>query len=146
MREFRLGNSPVQDDLPRLAAAHDVEPFLEVVDPEPVRDHWSDIQAALDHGGLATKWVAEHAPRAQRGPTRSESSNPEAQAVGLVRLKAAYDTPQSRITFPDWPLRMTSNPFWKSSIPKRCVITGVMSRPLWIMAAILYQVSNISRP
>ena len=31
-------------------------------------------------------------------------------------------------------------------MPKRWVMTGVMSRPLWIMAAILYQVSNISRP
>lgn len=32
---------------------------------------------------LATMRVAEHAPRAQRGPAGSESSSPEAQAEGL---------------------------------------------------------------
>ena len=59
---------------------------------------------------------------------------------------AAYFTPQSKMTFPEWPLPMTSKPFWNSSMGKRCVMTGLISKPAWIMEAILYHVSNISRP
>jgi len=57
-----------------------------------------------------------------------------------------YFTPQSRMTLPDLPLPMTSKPLRKSSMGKRWVMTWLMSSPLSIMAAILYQVSNISRP
>ncbi|VTP68593.1 Divergent polysaccharide deacetylase [Serratia rubidaea] len=53
---------------------------------------------------------------------------------------------QLSTTFPDCPERMASKPCWNSSIEKRWVMIGVRSRPDWISAAILYQVSNISRP
>ena len=53
---------------------------------------------------------------------------------------------QSRMTLPDWPERMMSKPCSKSSMAKRWVMAGATSRPLWSMEAILYQVSNISRP
>ncbi len=55
-------------------------------------------------------------------------------------------TPQSRITLPELPLAVTANASAKSSIPKRWVITGERSIPACSREAILYQVSNISRP
>ena len=45
-----------------------------------------------------------------------------------------------------FPERIAANAASCSLAAKRCVITGATSRPLRRSAAILYQVSNISRP
>jgi len=59
-------------------------------------------------------------------------------------IRAPHD--HSKITFPVFPDRIASKPFWKSRYENRCVITGRMSRPDSSITVILYQVSYISRP
>lgn len=53
---------------------------------------------------------------------------------------------QSSITLPQSPDSMTSNPFWKSSMWKWCVMTGERSRPEISICCILYHVSHICLP
>ena len=60
------------------------------------------------------------------------------------RMLALYA--HSSTTFPEFPLRIASNPFSKSRYEYRCVITGRISRPDSSITVILYQVSYISRP
>ena len=50
------------------------------------------------------------------------------------------------MTLPEWPERMTAKASSYSAMGKWWVMTGVTSSPLWTIAVILYQVSNISRP
>ncbi len=64
----------------------------------------------------------------------------------VIGMADRIDHAQSRITLPDWPLSMISNPFLKSLTGKWWVRMGERSRPDCSMAIILYQVSNISRP
>src|ERR1022692_444156 len=66
------------------------------------------------------------------------------QAGGLPHWQPGYC--QFRMTLPDWPLDITSKPCSKSVQWKRCVMTGVISRPDCSITVILYQVSYISRP
>ncbi len=53
---------------------------------------------------------------------------------------------QWRMTLPELPERITSMASSYSSAAKWWVITLETSRPVWSMASILYQVSNILRP
>src|SRR5215471_11524677 len=58
----------------------------------------------------------------------------------------SYSSPQLSTIFPELPDFISSMASLNWLNGKWCVITGEMSRPLWIMAVILYQVSYISRP
>jgi hypothetical protein len=53
---------------------------------------------------------------------------------------------QSRMTLPVSPVRIAANASSNRSAGKRCVITGVMSRPLCSIDVIMYHVSYIWRP
>jgi hypothetical protein len=88
------------------------------------------------------------------------------EPLRLQRIRSIRGISGCFMRFPSTPLRFTQDdrllqlstilpefPDFISSIAslncvygKRCVITGEISRPLWIMAVILYQVSYISRP
>ena len=65
---------------------------------------------------------------------------------GARRNVTLYRPHQSITTLPELPLRIASNPVWKSSMPMRCVIRPETSSGPCTSAIILYQVSNISRP
>ena len=74
-----------------------------------------------------------------------EKANPAGRPL-LSSAASADRQSQSRTTLPELPDFIASKPSSKRSTSKRWVKTGVTSSPLCSMAAILYQVSNISRP
>jgi hypothetical protein len=65
---------------------------------------------------------------------------------GRRRLGPPYRSDQCKTTFPDWPDFIKANASSNFRNSNRWVITGAISRPDWIKAVILYQVSYISRP
>jgi protease-4 len=101
----------------------------------------SFVQASPDQAALAHL--------AQRlDPVTLQHPEP---AVRLLLLRSAlgtrtYRVDQSRITLPDLPEPMVSKPWRYSCTGKWWVMIGSSFSPLCSRLAILYQVSNISRP
>src|SRR5437764_14744753 len=83
--------------------------------------------------------VAEGLERARRAHGR------EIGAEAFIQAQA-HSSLQSRMTLPELPERITSNPCWKSWYEKRWVMTLPMSMPLRIIWVSLYQVSPNMRP
>ena len=100
-----------------------------------------DSSAVTDADGRAL-WGCDHplALVGARGPDLPKLPL-QMPAKGIVHRLV-----QSRMTLPDWPESITSNPCWNSVQGNRCVMTGRMSSPLSSITVILYQVSYISRP
>src|SRR5437773_11370109 len=81
----------------------------------------------------------EGTEKSTRGACTSQNNSryPRLRIQGSLQLST---------TLPEFPDFISSMASLNSMYGNRCVITGEISRPLWIMAVILYQVSYISRP
>jgi threonine 3-dehydrogenase len=123
--------------------------------PDGIPDEWAAILDPFGnavHTALAFDLVGEDVLITGAGPIGVMASAiarfGDGDTAGVVSPRVAPRLAHGhvRITLPARPAIIASKPFSKSSTGKRCVITGARSRPAWSRLAILYQVSNISRP
>ena len=117
--------------------------------PTKHRKHWLlgrvDSNHRLPDPGQVSEAWRSHGTSRGRSPRRSRSNPSLLGGCGELRSAVGHAV-QSSTTFPHCPERTTLKASLKRPTGKRCVMTGVMSSPLWSITPMRYQVSNISRP
>src|SRR5262245_37490111 len=121
------------------------------------RESAAPVATAIGHVGVDAEIVparregrplADGGRRQQRAHVfRLDAGEAAATHLRCDRLEhRAQSVAQSRMTLPERPEPIVSKPCRKSCTAKWCVMIGASPSPLCSRLAILYHVSNISRP